>query len=110
MEDDGGDGSRGVALELELTVADGLIATDVETGKRRDLTDEFGLPPLNAPRLDPDGRWLVFWTREDPYDSGKERWLESLDLASSARQRIARIPAGTSYDVAWTVCLSQPGR
>jgi Tol biopolymer transport system component len=90
-------------------VADRLIAIDVETGKRRDLTDELGLPPLNAPRLDPDGRRLVFWTREDPYDSGQERWLESLDLASGARQRIARIPAGTSYDVAWTVCLSQPG-
>lgn len=89
-------------------VADRLIAVEVETGERRDLTNELGLPPLNASRLDPDGERLVFWTREDPYDSAQERRLESLDLASGSRQLIARIPAETSYDVAWTACLSQP--
>jgi Tol biopolymer transport system component len=95
---------------IVYAMADRLIAIEVETGERRDLTDELGLPPLNAPRLDPDGRRLVFWTREDPHDSAQERWLESLDLASGSRHRIARIPAETSYDVAWTACLSQPGR
>ena len=89
-------------------VAVRLIGIEVETGERSDLTNELGLPPLNAPRLDPDGRRLVFWTREDPHDSAQERWLESLDLASGSRHRIARIPAETSYDVAWTACLSQP--
>jgi hypothetical protein len=100
-------GGRSPQLAVVYAVADRLIAVEVETGERRDLTDELGLPPLNASRLDPDGQRLVFWTREDPHDSAQERRLESLELASGSRQLIARIPAGTSYNLAWTACLSK---